>query len=181
MIPTFEFMQQTYDSRGKGACFYRKGRYEEAFPYLQAAARKGFKLAQARLGFLYQQGLGTDRDPYAAVGWYSVAAVGTTLPEIRNYFTDVWRRIPEEHQPRFEAVVKEYRANYSARHHRVDCDFSHRLGTFQKQLTCRFRDDAIHIDHGPLVQAMVEGRLLGEIADNPFPTSIPLRPKSSGC
>ena len=99
MIPTFEFMQQTYESRGKGACLYINGRYEEAFPFLQAAARKGFKLAQARLGFLYQQGLGTDRDPYAAVGWYGVASTGTTLPEIRNRFRDVWRRIPAEYQP----------------------------------------------------------------------------------
>lgn len=186
MVPTFEFMQQTYDSRGKGACLYRKGQYEEAFPYLEAAARKGFKLAQARLGFLCQQGLGTDRDPYAAVGWYGVAAVGTTLPEIRNHFKDVWGRIPEQHQPRFAAVVAEYRAQYGARHHRVDCDFGHRVGTFLKQLTCRFRDEAIHVDYGPLVGAMKEGRFHpavegGAILDNPFPTSIPLRPKSSGC
>ena len=183
-IPTFEFMQQTYDSRGKGACLYRRGRYEEAFPYLRAAARKGFKLAQARLGFLYQQGLGTDRDPYAAVGWYSVAALGTTLPEIRNYFNDVWRRIPEEHQPSFAAVVKEYRAKYGARQHRIDCDFSHRVGTFFKQLTCRFRDEAIYIDFGPLVQSMVDGSFQNPgdpIHGNPRAASIPLRSGGAGC
>ena len=48
-VPSAETMQQIYDLRGVGACLYGKGRYEEAFPYLQAAARKGFKLAQARL------------------------------------------------------------------------------------------------------------------------------------
>ncbi|MDE0660235.1 MAG: hypothetical protein OXI79_11360 [Gammaproteobacteria bacterium] len=182
MIPTFEFMQQTYESRGKGACLYISGRYEEAFPYLQAAARKGFKLAQARLGFLYQQGLGTDRDPYAAVGWYGVASTGTTLPEIRNRFRDVWRRIPEEYQPRFSAVINEYRAKYGSRHHRVDCDLSYRSGTFLKKLTCRFRDEGIHVDHGPLVQAMVEDRVFESgILDNPFPTSTPLRAGSFGC
>ncbi|MCE2461428.1 MAG: sel1 repeat family protein [Pseudomonadales bacterium] len=182
MVPTFEFMQQTYESRGKGACLYISGRYDEAFPYLQAAARKGFKLAQARLGFLYQQGLGTDRDPYAAVGWYGVASTGTTLPEIRNRFRDVWRRIPEEYQPEFTTVVNEYRARYGSRHHRVDCDLSFRSGTFLKKLTCRFRDEGIHVDHGPLVQAMVEDRVQESgILDNPFPTSTPLRAGSFGC
>ena len=88
---------------------YRKGRYAESFPYLQAAARTGFKLAQARLGYLYQHGLGTDRDPYAAIGWYGVAATGTTLPEIRNGFKKIWRGIPEEYRPAVSTLVDEYR------------------------------------------------------------------------
>lgn len=142
----FEYMQQTYDARGKGACFYQRGKYEEAFPYLIAAAKRGFKFAQARVGYLYERGLGVSRDPYAAVGWYAVAAEGRTHPEIKSYFRDVWRRIPEEHLPRFEAVAEEYRTTYGARANRVTCDMDRAMGSYLPKLTCRFMDEAIHND-----------------------------------
>ncbi|MCE2460859.1 MAG: sel1 repeat family protein, partial [Pseudomonadales bacterium] len=154
MVPSAEFMQQVYDLRGLGACLYVKGRYEEAFPYLQAAARKGFKLAQARLAFLYQQGLGTERDPYAAIGWYAVAATGTTLPEIRNGFRKIWRRIPDEHRPAVSTLVDEYKDKFGASRHRVECDLSDRAGTYLKTLTCRFRDEGILVDHGRMVYSL---------------------------
>ena len=34
-----EYMQHTYSARGKGSCLYKHGRYEEALPYLLAAAK----------------------------------------------------------------------------------------------------------------------------------------------
>ncbi len=74
----FEFMQSTYDARGKGSCLYRRGEYAESFPYLLAAAKRGFKFAQARVSFLYQQGLGRERDTEASIGWLSVAAMRAT-------------------------------------------------------------------------------------------------------
>ena len=196
MVPSAETMQQIYDLRGVGSCLYAKGRYIEAFPYLRAAARSGFKLAQARLAFLYQQGLGTKRDPHAAIGWYGVAATGTTLPEIRNGYKRIMRRIPEEQRPAVAELVDEYREQYGADRHRVDCDLSVRAGTFLKKLTCRFRDEGIHIDYGPLFYALVQEMagdelmdatpLIDEIEaagvmDNPFPTSTPLRASSFGC
>ncbi len=196
MVPSAESMQQIYDLRGRGACLYAKGRYAEAFPYLRAAARRGFKLAQARVAFLYQQGLGTEQDPYAAIGWYGVAAQGTTLPEIRNGFRKVWRRIPDEHRPAVSTLVDEYKEKYGSDRHRVECDLSDRAGTYLKKLTCRFRDAGNFVDHGPLFQAMVQESagdelmdatpLINEVEaagvmDNPFPTSTPLRAGSFGC
>ena len=197
MVPSTEFMQQVYDLRGLGACLYVKGRYEEAFPYLQAAARKGFKLAQARLAFLYQQGLGSERDPYAAIGWYGVAAAGTTLPEIRNGFRKIWRRIPDEHRPALSTLVDEYKDKYGASRHRVECDLSDRAGTYLKTLTCRFRDEGILVDHGRMVYSLSREWFLDQegmdpvkdinsaeadgIFDNAYPTSTPLRAGSSGC
>ena len=195
-VPSAETMQQIYDLRGRGACLYVRGRYAEAYPYLRAAARTGFKMAQARLAFLYQQGLGTKRDPYAAIGWYGVAAEGTTLPEIRNGFRRVWRRIPAEHRPVVSALVDEYKAKYGSDRHRVECDLSNRAGTFLKKLTCRFRDAGIHVDHGALIQPLLvefggdelmdPTPLINEIEasgimDNPYPTSTPLRAGSFGC
>ena len=102
-IPTAEFMQQVYSARGIGSCLYAKGRPEQAFPYLNAAARKGFKMA--RLGYLYQAGLGVERDTYMAMASYGIAATGTTLPVIRNWYNGAWRSISEEHRPAIAAFV----------------------------------------------------------------------------
>ncbi|MYA16529.1 MAG: sel1 repeat family protein [Gammaproteobacteria bacterium] len=195
-FPTAEFMQQVYDARSLGSCLYAKGRYEEAFPYLRAAARKGFKMAQARLGYLYQQGLGVDRDTHTAMAWYGVAASGTTLPVIRNYFKDALRSVPEEHRPSVDAVVDEYRDRYAARHNRVVCDLNARAGTFLKTLTCRFQDDAFLVDHGRMADSLSRENSMYDgpaprgainpveedgIRDNPYPMSMPLRAKAFGC
>lgn len=177
-VVPYEDMQHVHDSRAKGACLYKRGRYDEAFPYLQAAAKRGFKLAQARVGFLHQQGLGTRRDTDAAVGWLAVAAHGTTHPEIRRYFKDAWERIPEEHMPRFEALRDEYRSKYGSRRHRVNCDLSFEAGTHFKKLTCRFMDEGIYVDYGPLIDMLLASIPSGS---NPFPTSNPIRPNRAGC
>ncbi|MCY3841257.1 MAG: hypothetical protein OXH09_21860 [Gammaproteobacteria bacterium] len=153
-VPTYERVFQIYESRRKGSWLYRQRKYEEAFPHLLAAARSGFKFAQARVGFLYQQGLGTPQDPYAAVGWLSVAADGTTHPEIRNYFKNLWERIPEAYVPTMEAVVDHYREQYSSKAHRVGCDMSFQAGTHIKKLTCRFMDEGIYQDFGGFVQEL---------------------------
>ena len=48
--PEFEFLMHLYDSRRKGTQLYRERRYDEAFPLLLHAAKRGFKMAQgARL------------------------------------------------------------------------------------------------------------------------------------
>ena len=178
-VVPYEDMQHVHDSRARGACLYKLGRYDEAFPYLQAAAKRGFKLAQARVGFLHQQGLGARRDPDAAVGWLAVAAHGTTHPEIRRYFKDVWERIPDEHVPRFEAVRDEYRSKYGSRRHRVNCDLSFKAGTHFKQLTCRFMDEGIHVDFQPLIAML--GSKKGSSSALAYPTSNPIRPNRAGC
>lgn len=172
----YEYMQHVYDARAKGSCLYKRGRYEEAFPYLLAAAKRGFKVPQARVGFLHQVGIGTQRDPYAAVGWLAVAAQGRTHPEIRNYFKDVWRRIPAQHMPRFEEIASEYRSKYGSRRHRVACDLG---GAHLKtHLVCWFVDEGIFVDWQPLID-LLAGRPDARI--DPFGTNNPLRPNRAGC
>ena len=178
-----EYMEQTYVARGKGSCLYRRGDYEEAFPYLLAAAKRGFKFAQARIGFLYQQGIGVPQDPYAAVGWFAVAADGRKHPEIRDYFKDVWRRIPEKYLPGFEAVAEEYRTRYGAKAHRVACDLDRAMGSYMVKLTCRFMDEASHNDYSELIE------LERRIAEGEPPNTSqflggsmePLRANAGGC
>lgn len=180
IVLPFEYMQQTYEARGKGACLYQRGKYEEAFPYLLAAAKRGFKFAQARVGYLYERGIGVSRDPYAAVGWYAVAAEGRTHPEIRGYFRDVWRRIPEEHLPQFETVAEEYRTKYGARANRVTCDMDRAMGSYLPKLTCRFMDEAIHNDYTALVRLIESGG--GAVGAQFVPGSIePLRANRGSC
>ena len=164
----FEYMQSTYDARGRGSCLYRRGDYAESFPYLLAAAKRGFKHAQARVSFLYQQGLGTARDAEASIGWLSVAAMGTTHPEIRNRFLEVWRQVPEQQRPYYQDVVNDYRAKYASERHRVACDFAAKAGSHISSLTCRFADEANYMD----INAILEGRA---------PISTPPNPYGSGC
>ena len=108
-----------------------------------------------------------------------MAAHGTTHPEIRRYFKDVWERIPEEHVLRFEAVRDEYRSKYGTRRHRVNCDLSFKAGTHFKQLTCRFMDEGIHVDFQPLIAML--GSREGSSSALAFPTSNPIRPNRAGC
>ncbi len=133
-----------YDARQRGADLYRRGKYAEAFPFLLVAAKRGFKFAQARLGFLYQQGLGTDRNGWEAMAWLGVASRGTTMPEIRNYFNALWDKVPEAYQPQLMDKIDIYEEQYGARFNRVSCDRGRKAGTYMPTLTCRFMDDHLY-------------------------------------
>lgn len=154
-MPTRNYLQETYAARARGAVLYRLGRYEDAFPYLLAAAKRGFKFAQARVGFLYQQGIGTPQDPDAAVGFLGIAARGSSMPEIRNYFRELWRKIPEEHHPYYARLIDRYDEQYGTEANRVVCDRSHKAGTNFKHLTCRFMDEVVYGQEG-LAQGLGE-------------------------
>ena len=139
--PTIEFLTELYGSRRSGSFLYHRGEYDESFPYLQAAAKRGFKMAQARVSFLYEQGLGTPRDSIAAVAFLGLAAKPPTHPEIKVRFNRIWDRVPEDMKPRLEQLIDEYDAKYGTKANRVSCDLSHRAGTHIKKLTCRFTDE----------------------------------------
>ena len=152
-VPQFEYLLETYKARSKGSLLYRRGKYAESFPYLLVAAKRGFRLAQARVGFLFQQGLGTPRDAEAAIAWLALAATPDTLPEIMNYFRTQWAKIPPEYIPQLEQVIDEYREQYGNRENRVVCDMSRKAGTHFKKLTCRFMDESIYQDFSDAINA----------------------------
>ncbi len=134
-------MNEVLSANGKGGWLYRNGRYKEAFPYLLAAAKHGFKLAQARVSYIYQQGLGeVERDAEAAIGWLGVAAAPTTTPEIRNYYQRVLAHYPEQHHGWIDEIVADYRKKYGQEATRVDCDNDRLAGTHISRLKCDFRD-----------------------------------------
>ena len=152
-VPQFEYLLETFKARSKGSMLYRSGKYAESFPYLLVAAKRGFRLAQARVGFLFQQGIGTPRDGEAAIAWLALAATPDTLPEIMNYYRSQWDKIPPEYIPRIELLIDEYREQYGNRENRVVCDMSRKAGTHFKKLTCRFMDESIYQDFSDAINA----------------------------
>ena len=58
----------------EGKQLYDAKNYDAAFPKLKAAAEKGHKKAQYRLGRCYDKGHGTAEDDQQAVAWYKKAA-----------------------------------------------------------------------------------------------------------
>ena len=136
-----QLMMEVFSANGKGGWLYRNGRYKEAFPYLLAAAEHGFKLAQARVSFIYQQGLGeVPRDAEAAIGWLGVAASPATTPEIRNYYRRVLANYPSEYMERIDEIVANYRRKYGEEATRVNCENDRLAGTHISRLKCDFQD-----------------------------------------
>lgn len=58
----------------EGKALYDAKKYEQAFPKLKAAAEKGHKKAQYRLGRCYEKGRGVAESDAQAVVWYQKAA-----------------------------------------------------------------------------------------------------------
>ena len=58
----------------EGKALYDAKKYVQAIPKLKAAAEKGHKKAQYRLGKCYDKGNGVKEDDKLAVNWYAKAA-----------------------------------------------------------------------------------------------------------
>ena len=136
--PSLEFLTEVYGGRRSGSLLYRRGRHAESFPHLLVAARRGFKMAQARVSFLYERGLGTPRDPLAAVAFLGIAAKPPTHPEIRRRFDEIWDRMPADLKPGLERLIDRYDARYGAKTNGVSCGLARPAGTHFPKLTCRF-------------------------------------------
>ena len=138
-IQTLEDRRRIYRDLAKGKRLYALDQIDEAFPYLLDTAQRGFKDSQARVGHIYLQGLGdVEPDATQGVGWLGAASTGSTSPGIRNYFNDIWKRIPETHVAYFEAVVEDYRSRYGEEATGVVCDLTRPLRSFVKELHCYF-------------------------------------------
>lgn len=138
--------RQIYRELARGKRLFARDKIDKALPYLISGARQGFKDSQARVGHIYLQGLGdVPRDSEQAIGWLGVAADGQTSPGIRNYFNDIWKRIPERYVPYFEEVVLEYRTKYGRHATGVVCEMKRPLHSHVKQLGCFFEED-LHDD-----------------------------------
>ena len=148
---TLEDRMNIYRELAKARELYSRNEIDEAFPLLLKTARKGFKNAQARVGHIYLRGLGEiEQDPVEALGWLGVASSGTTSPPIRNYFNDIWKRIPDKYVTHLEEVVEDYRSKYGENVTGVVCELHRPARTYVKQLVCYFEQDLPEVVKGPL-------------------------------
>ena len=138
-----------YDARTLGGYYYKLRLYEKAYPYLREAAQEGFKFSQARLGFIYQQGLGgVDRDWQKAVGWLGVAASRASHPEIMNYWKNLRARIPPERLDDVDDIVDSYVERYGSEATGVTCDITRRAGSHIAGMQCFYDDEIWYRDPG---------------------------------
>lgn len=155
---TLEERRHIYKQLAQGRELYSDSQYKRAFPLLLNTARHGFKDAQARVGYIYLNGLGeVTRDSAVAVGWLGVAASGNSSPGIENYFNDIWSQIPEQYVPRFREVVEKYESKYGEDATGVTCELRRPVGTHLKRLLCFFDED-LTLEERDLIEDM-----LGEI------------------
>ena len=138
-----------YDANARGGYYYRLRKYDLAYPYLKEAAKSGFKESQARLGFIYQQGLGgVERNWIEAVGWLGVAASKTSRPEIMNYWKRLYKRIPEERHEMIDHIVEVYVEKYGSDATGVLCSMNRPAGSHIKKMRCYFEDEIDYRDPG---------------------------------
>ena len=71
---TAAFLQKAESLYKEGKTLYDAKKYEQAFPKLKAAAEKGHKKAQYRVGLCYDKGRGVAEDDATAVKWYQKSA-----------------------------------------------------------------------------------------------------------
>lgn len=159
-FPNVQTFADRHMVHSRGEYYYRTRQYKKAFPFLLASARQGFKMAQARLGFIYQQGLGeVQRDGWRAVGWLGVAAHGDTDPSIRNYYRKILRKIPEELIPAVDAVVADFVERYGPEATGMECIMSRPAGSHIARMACNFKLEFALQD----VNSLLEGNSTGAV------------------
>ena len=142
-LMTAEGQRLLYAELAKAKRLFKQNKVQEAWPYLVNTAEHGFKQSQAVVGHIYVQGgvANVERDLERGIGWLGVASSGRTSPAIRNYFNDIWKRIPERHVPHFEEVVEEYKSKYGQQATGVVCDMGRPLRSHVKYLDCFFEEE----------------------------------------
>lgn len=137
-----EQQRRVYADLAKARRLFATQQVKEAFPYLLNTARHGFKDSQATVGHIYLTGLGDiERDAGQAIGWLGVASSGNSSPVIRNYFNDIWQRLPDRYVPYFEEVVEDFKSRYGESATGVVCDLHRPLDSHVKRLGCFFEDE----------------------------------------
>jgi hypothetical protein len=140
--PNISSMFDIRDDHAKGGLLYRQKRYAEAFPYLMNAAKRGFKISQARVGFIYQQGLGgVPRNGAAAIGWIGVAASRKTSPEIVNYYRRMRDKVPPVKVDQIDQIVARFVAQYGPDATGIRCDNTRMAGSHISTLKCDHEEE----------------------------------------
>ena len=141
-MPSGQFISQVYDAFSRGAELYEQKRYKEALPFLLAAAKRGFKWAQASAADIYLHGRGgVPVDLEAGIGWLGVAALPRTAYSITEFFEESRALLPARYTPDVvDRIVASYRAQYANSQHRVAC----RSAAFDPSWSMRIKSVRCH-------------------------------------
>ena len=129
-------------------------------PFLLAAAKRGFKWAQASAADIYLHGRGgVTVDLEAGIGWLGVAAEPRTAHAIVEFYEQSRALLPARYTPEaVEEIVSSYRAQYANAQHRVACrsaafdpSFSIRI----KSVRCHFVDTVTQCRFAEITQSGV--------------------------
>ena len=141
-------MLDTHLSNERGRQLYLQHRYDEAAPHLLAAAKRGFKMAQARLGEILVLGLGDiEQDIAAGMGWMGVAASGTTMPSVRNRLNELRSHVPPDLHSRLDGIIAAYTAQYGSEATGVNCLRGKQAGTHLTKIRCNFAEEWKYVSY----------------------------------
>lgn len=141
-------MLDTHLSNERGRQLYLQHRYDEAAPHLLAAAKRGFKMAQARLGEILVLGLGDiEQDVAAGMGWMGVAASGTTMPSVRNRLNELRSHVPPELHSRLDGIIAAYTVQYGSEATGVNCLRGKQAGTHLTKIRCNFAEEWKYVSY----------------------------------
>lgn len=148
--------------------FYRTKQFEKAFPYLLASAKRGFKVAQYRLGVIYVNGLGSiKRDVTLGIGWIGVSASPRSTALMRETFQDLMDQVPERLKPRVQDVVDALIERYGSEATGVNCMNTRVAGTHMKSFQCNFDKEFEHRD-----AAFLDWLTTSFLGVNPYTTGM---------
>ena len=127
--------------------FYRTKQYEKAFPFLLASAKRGFKVAQYRLGVIYVNGLGKiKRDVTLGIGWLGTSASPRSSALMRETYEDLMDQVPERLKPKVQELVDALVERYGSEATGVDCMNTRVAGTHMRSFQCNFDKEFEHRD-----------------------------------
>ena len=119
--------------------FYRTKQYEKAFPFLLASAKRGFKVAQYRLGVIYVNGLGKiKRDVTLGIGWLGTSASPRSTALMRETYEDLMDQVPERLKPKVQELVDALVERYGSEATGVNCMNTRVAGTHMRSFQCNF-------------------------------------------
>lgn len=141
VLHAFQF-DDFHEVNRTGEHYYLTRQYKKAFPYLLASAKRGFKMAQARLGYIYLGGLGgVKKSIPTAIGWIGVAAEPRSDPQIKNYFRKIMRAIPDDLKDEVQEIVDAFIEKYGTDATGMSCIHTRIAGTHISTLTCNFKNE----------------------------------------
>ena len=114
--------------------------YDNAFGYLERAAKLGNKVSQFSLALLYMQGSGVKQDYTQAYLWLNVAAE-TKETKWRNLRDKIHNALSDEQKAALSPHVKTYIEKYGKEAQDVSCNKRAITGSNRKLMICTKRLD----------------------------------------